>query len=315
MSIHIEEYDSHIKEKWDDFVESSWNGTIFHTRKFLSYHPPDRFIDKSLIIKNGNRWIGVFPAALDNNSIKSHPGSSYGGIIMDSPLSIRKTHRIVEKLIEYLNNQNISKIELTSTPSVYRKRPCDYIDFVLIRRGFSYQKRELTACIPTSRDPFNYYKQEARTATRKAKRAGITVKENKNYEEFYRILEKNLKMRHDVTPTHTLKELEKLIDLFPDKIRLFSSFYKKEQVAGSVLFQANSKVVLAFYISHVEEYQHLRPVNILFYKILKWCYKKHFKFLDLGTFTLNMEPNFGLGRFKESLGAQGVFRDYLEYKF
>ncbi len=34
-----------------------------------------------------------------------------------------------------------------------------------------------------------------------------------------------------------------------------------------------------------------------------------FKYLDFGIFTVNMEPNWGLGRFKENFGARGIFRD------
>jgi hypothetical protein len=34
-----------------------------------------------------------------------------------------------------------------------------------------------------------------------------------------------------------------------------------------------------------------------------------FSFLDFGIFTVNMEPNWGLGRFKENFGSRGIFRD------
>ena len=35
-------------EPWDRFVKNANNGTIIHLRKFLSYHPNDRFIDHSI---------------------------------------------------------------------------------------------------------------------------------------------------------------------------------------------------------------------------------------------------------------------------
>ena len=80
-------------------------------------------------------------------------------------------------------------------------------------------------------------------------------------------------------------------------------------IAGVVLFICNEKVVLAFYISHDEQYQEYRGLNLLFYEIIKWGIFNGFNFLDFGTFTLNQAPNWGLARFKESFGAQGVFRD------
>jgi len=33
------------------------------------------------------------------------------------------------------------------------------------------------------------------------------------------------------------------------------------------------------------------------------------RFLDFGIFTVNMDPNLGLARFKENFGARGIFRD------
>ena len=38
-------------------------------------------------------------------------------------------------------------------------------------------------------------------------------------------------------------------------------------------------------------------------------------FDDFGIFTVNGEPNMGLGRFKENFGASGIFRDTIELKF
>ena len=37
------------------------------------------------------------------------------------------------------------------------------------------------------------------------------------YEKFYAILKKNLRLRHEVNPTHTLPELMKVKELFPEK--------------------------------------------------------------------------------------------------
>jgi len=312
LSIHIVDFSKAEAEKWDKFIEKSYNGTIFHTRRFLSYHPEERFVDKSLILKENGRWLGVIPAAERGKTISSHPGASYGGIVLAEPFSINKTYTVVHSLLSYLRDKKFKKIEMVLPPVIYHSTPCNYLDFVLMKENFSYKKRELSGYIPLISKPFNLFKREARTATRKAEREGLIVKEGGSLEEFYKILEKNLKMRHNVKPTHTLAELIKLKELLPKKVKFFSSIYKKEQIAGTLLFLANRRVILAFYISHKEEFQHLRPVNILFYHVIKWAYKKHYKFLDLGTFTLDMEPNFGLARFKESLGARGIFRDYLE---
>ncbi|MBU2585582.1 MAG: GNAT family N-acetyltransferase, partial [Bacteroidetes bacterium] len=119
----------------------------------------------------------------------------------------------------------------------------------------------------------------------------------------------NLKMRHNVNPTHTLEELKKIKKIFPTRVRLFGAFVNSKLIAGVCNFSANKKVVLAFYISHDESAQEYRPVNLLFYEIMRRYKSEGFNYLDFGIFTVNMEPNWGLGRFKENFGARGIFRD------
>jgi len=83
-------------------------------------------------------------------------------------------------------------------------------------------------------------------------------------------------------------------------------------IAGLVMFDANELVTLAFYISHDEAYQEYRGVNVLFKEVIADSIKRGFQYLDFGIFTVNMEPNYGLARFKESFGSGGVFRDTLK---
>lgn len=50
-------------DDWDRLVRTMNNGTLFHTRKFLSYHPADRFVDHSLIFNKKEKPLALFPAA------------------------------------------------------------------------------------------------------------------------------------------------------------------------------------------------------------------------------------------------------------
>ena len=52
--IELSRYKVSHQNSWDKFVAKSNNGTIFHLRSFLNYHPKSRFKDHSLIVmKNG----------------------------------------------------------------------------------------------------------------------------------------------------------------------------------------------------------------------------------------------------------------------
>ena len=104
----------------------------------------------------------------------------------------------------------------------------------------------------------------------------------------------------------------KIADSF---LNIFSAYYKNEMIAGILNIKVKDDVSLAFYISHKEKYQDLRPLNLLFYSVFKWAIKEKIKVYDFGIFTIGGEPNMGLGRFKENFGASGIFRDTLQILF
>jgi len=301
------------RKQWEDFVQQANNGTIFHTIKFLSYHPPERFKSHHLLIKEKENIIALFPAVIEDNTIISHKGASYGGFVLKSGLGIHNIYLCVTHLIEFLKKEGIKKVILTQTPLIYYREPNQYIDFALMKHGFRYRKREITAVIPLDvAEPLLVFHPDARRSTKKALREGVRIRITDDYAQYYEILKNNLGMRHNVSPTHTLSELLKLKNLFPEDIVLFGAYLKERMIGGMVIFVTNPKVLLAFYISHNNQYQAYRPVNLLFYEVIKWGRYKGFKYLDLGTFTLNMEPNWGLGRFKENFNARGFLRDTYE---
>ncbi|MEN6511221.1 MAG: GNAT family N-acetyltransferase [Chloroherpetonaceae bacterium] len=303
-------------EIWDNFVESSDNGTIFHKRRFLSYHPEGRFPDSSIVFKKNNKLFGVFPATIIERDgkriLSSHSGASYGGVAYESNLNLRDAFDLVEGIVEFAKQEHCNRIQITPPPIIYQSKYSNYFDFALVKNNFQFLKRELTSVVQLDfpkDDLLSMYRPEARTSVKKAIKKGVEVVECEKFEDYYEILKKNLKMRHNVHPTHTLEELLKLKELFPTRIRLWGAFLQDKLIAGVCNFSANEKVVLAFYISHNEDYQEYRPVNLLFYEIMRKYQDEGFKFLDFGLFTVDMDPNWGLARFKENFGARGIFRD------
>jgi hypothetical protein len=317
--LEIKKFTIEQLDLWEKIAKRANNGTIFHTRKFLSYHPPGRFIDHSLIIYKKDKPYILFPAAErkigEKRFLVSHPGASYGSFVVPDELPFADSYKIVESLLSYAKSQKFDGIRLTPPPTIYSSRLSNYLEFALLQHGFTYLKREISSLLfleSTVEQNLEKFKASHQRAVRKAIKEGVEVRESDKFEEFYEILQNNLKIRHNVIPTHTLDELLKLKELFPDKIKLFGAFLKNKMVAGVVNFACTDDVVLAFYISHNEKYQETRALNLLFYSIFDWAIKNEFKVFDFGIFTVNEDPNFGLARFKENFGASGMFRDTFE---
>ena len=320
--IKIKKFSKNNYDIWDSFVLKSNNGTLFHLRKFLSYHPEDRFKDHSLEIYKKNTLLSVFPAAdiiiNDKKLLASHPGSSYGSFISKEELSIKDAMEIVSKLIDYSSKKGFEGIQLTIPPGFHSNRASNYIEYSLLFNGFDYFRRDVTSIltIESSEDKIlNKFKPSHQRALRKSIKLGVKTRVTDKVDEFFSILKNNLKIRHGVDPTHSLKELKSLIELFPDSINIFGAFYEKKMIAGVLNIVVKEGVALAFYISHKEGFQELRPLNLLFFDIFKWSLKNNIKVYDFGTFTDKGIANMGLGRFKESFGASGVFRDSFKILF
>ena len=317
MNIIAKKFNQIDEKEWDSFIEKSNNGTLFHKRKFLNYHPADRFLDHSLIFEKKGHIIGLLPAVIEKNSLISHPGASMGSCVVREKLSFADSLEMVKGLSDYAILNQIDRIQLTQPPIIYQKYLSQYMDFAFMKEGYSYIRRDLSSYIKiydNLEHNIEKFKSSHRTAFRKAEKYGIEIKISEDYQTFYSILENNLSIRHNVKPTHTLLELQSLKKIFPKKIHLFGAYLKNEMIAGVVSFILNSKVMLAFYISHKKEFENYRPINLLIYNIINQCIENQIEILDFGIFTVDEEPNMGLARFKENFGANGIFRNTLELK-
>ena len=109
------------KDLWDEYVLHSNNGTIFHLRKFLAYHKKRVFEDSSFIFYKQNKIIALFSGAIINHSLYSHPGASFGGFVYND-LPFKLSQKIVELLIESVQQQNLNKIVIIPPPFIYYKQ-------------------------------------------------------------------------------------------------------------------------------------------------------------------------------------------------
>jgi hypothetical protein len=307
---------------WEKALKGADNATIFQNHSFLDYHPRDRFENHHLIF-----WVGEEPRVVMTGAVRqingrrtlaSYPGASYGGLIHPPGLSFNTADHLVQTLIRYGKAAGFEALMLTQPPVIYSTWPGDVITFNLLKRGFTYAKREITQAIPLyypDGDIFKTLCNKTRTAVRKAMKSDLMVDEDielsdENLEIFFPLLLDN-RARLGVVPTHTLDELKRLRDLVPDLLSLSLVRHKSVPVAGILNFICNARVLLIFYVCHDWDYQEYRPVPLLVYTTMQWAYRHGFRYLDFGTSTLNMDPNRGLIKFKENFGSLGYFRDTL----
>jgi lipid II:glycine glycyltransferase (peptidoglycan interpeptide bridge formation enzyme) len=229
---------------------------------------------------------------------------------------LEDTDKVIIAFFEYLEKKGIQKIDMTPSPFFYGIKENQHIDFILSRENFTFKKREMSSVIPVDHDIQDVIASldpSVRRAVRKAEKCGVIIKQDdsvKSYGVYHDILSKNLLEKHNVKPVHTLAEMCDLKKRFPEKITLFTASLNNSIIGGIWIFRVNPKVAVAFYIAQLYEYQETRAVNLLYAETLRQVRLWGHDYYELGLFSVNMNPNYGLGRFKESYGGVGLFRDY-----
>ena len=302
----------YIKE-WNNFVDFSNNGTLFHSQTFISYHIERKFIDCSLMVYYNNKLVALFPASIKNkNSIFSHPGASFGGFVLKNKLGFSMLNDIICLVNNYFKSKKFKSIFVVNTPKIYYKRPHDSIDYLLQWNGYNQKELYISHAVDLNINKVDVLLNKRKQRYINNLKHDVKFITSFNFKAFYSLLIESKKRYHSV-PTHSLSELIKLNTLFPDKIKLFISKDGDELVGGSLLFFINKKTYLIFYNVVSENYRKTQLSTFQFFNCIKFAKKEGASVIDFGVSHLPemdnpLAPKFSLIKFKEQFGAFGVIR-------
>ena len=306
--------------KWNEFVNQSNNGTIFHRLDFLSYHG-NKFSDNEvpLLILKGNEIFGVLPLAIfeleeKRKKAKSPYGGSFGGWVFRKELSYNESMEVISITLAYLKNLSVDEFILTFPPQTYSKKLSETFRFCLLESGFRLINCDI--CSIVSNININPIQSNTRVKRniKKATANNIAIKHYGNIDEFWIVLEKTFQKLNKV-PTHSKEEWKKLSQLFPDKIFCSVAFYNDIPVAGLGHIKSNSETIEAFYICSDPSYKELQALSYLISESIRMFGAESFKFYDFGTSSLSSKALPNLFEFKESFGSLGFSRETFSYIF
>lgn len=299
---------------WDAFCAGAYNATFLHTRRFLSYHG-DRFQDRSVVLLDGNRWLGALPAAVhpaQADCVLSHPGSSYGGIVHQGQLRGAAMLEALQACRALLAGAGYRRLQYKAVPGIYHQSPAGDDVYALFRLGARTYRCDLSSCIDLAhRLPLP---ERRRRGLKKAQKAGLELGAGQEHiAALWDILAANLERKHGVRPVHTPQEIALLADRFPEAIQFRVARLGGEVVAGTVLF-ASPMVRHAQYIAVSEAGQELHALDFLFDRCIAEAAAAGARYFDFGISTEEQGTvlNEGLYRFKSEFGASGVVHSFHE---
>jgi len=320
--MQIERFQDTASSRWDEFVEQSANGTLMHQRRFLAYHPPERFVDHSVwILGDDSSVIAVFPAAevvRDGRRLwVSHPGATYGGLIFQESASASVVDGIVGHVIDYARTQRFDGIRMRLSEGSVNTATRATLDAALFRHDFMLTARELSSVVALNErntdDPYDGLSATKANSIRRALREQVVASESEDFASFWSLLETNLAERHGVKPTHTLAEIERLRTIFGERVQLVAAFSGDRMIAGTVVFYLNRRVAYTMYMAQNYEFNRLSPLNLVLFQTAIECRSRQIQFIIYGVSTEpgsdGRDVNWNLFQFKCHHGALAAVRD------
>lgn len=305
------------EKDWDNFVENrSMNGTFLQTRRFINYHPKDRFKDCSICVRKGNELAAVMLACEVEDEGKrtffGHKGSTFGGITISSNIyTASMIDELMKGLQEFLVEKGFEKIYLKMVPDIYQRENTDLLDYFLYKSGFQcYDELNYYMVMENYKEditaPFTAGK---RRDYRYSLKNALTFKKLETVDEiaqYYEVLLMNLN-KLKLQAVHSLDDLLDLkFNRFDDRIEFYGVYINEKLVAGSMLFYFGDDIVHTQYLSSNEQYLKFFPMDFLICNLIRMAVEKDMRIFSFGICTEDRGRylNLGLSRFKEGFGTK-----------
>ncbi|MCM1517211.1 MAG: GNAT family N-acetyltransferase [Pseudoflavonifractor sp.] len=307
--IEIKQYSPSDKEVWDNMVNTSKNGTFLLCRDYMEYHS-DRFEDYSMMIYEDGELAALLPACRMGDTISSHGGLTYGGLVMGYRTSGDRPLEWLRAVVVYLRDNGFSKLIYKNIPHIYHRQPAEEDLYALFRLGATLTIRNLATVIDIQ-NPIKSSRLGKR-AVKRQRLGEITVEPTDRVADFWHIIMEDRRIRHNTVPVHTKTEMELLHSRFPDNIRLYVAKRHGRVIAGAVLFVSNGVIHLQ-YAAGDEEGKQLYATDVIYHDII---FNRHAdaRYFDFGTSNerAGQYLNTGMVRHKEEFGGRSVVYDTYE---
>ena len=310
--MEIRRYRREDKELWNSFVSKARNATFLFDRNYMDYHA-DRFDDNSFMFYHKGKLKAVLPANVAGDTLYSHQGLTYGGLLLDKKATVEDVLECFDSLNSWLRENGISKVVYKALPWIYQQYPSEEDLYALTWKcNAQLISRNIASTIVI--DNKLKFAESRKSGIRKALSLNIEVGESNDVDGFWHVLEDNLGNRYNAKPVHTASEMKLLMSRFPNNIKLYVAKMNGEIVGGTLIY-VTPQVVHTQYISASVEGKKHGALDLLFDYIINKVYA-NCRYFDFGKSTeqggayLNEPLIFQ----KEGFGGRGVCYDWYQWE-
>lgn len=286
-------------EEWDNMWQNCNYATFFHSRTWAEiwhvYSKGESSPDAKIILfSDGKKALLPLSSKKKMMGLVKHystsPAGTFGGWLSEDQLTIEHGKLLVNFLSE--------TIKTTS----WRLNPYDPL---LAELDIKIKKEDETHVLDLSVGfdvIHNNWTKGHSSAARKARKAGVTIKEASNktdWQKYYLIYEDSLRRwGESASSKYEWNLFEIMRNKKSPNIKLWLAEYEGEIIAGALCFYARQHVVY-WHGAALEKFFNIRPVNLLMYEVIKNACEEKYKWYDFNP----SGGHEGVKRFKKSFGA------------
>jgi len=256
--------------------------------------------------------MGVLPTNKEGNICFSHSGLTYGGFVLKPQLKFEAIKILVKSTLEFLNRQGIKSLKLKMIPRIYQHRNNDAMDYLMFILNTKLYRSDLLSVVRIgegifSRDRIAGYKRGIKNS--------LVIKEEEDLADFWEcLLIPTLRNKHQVSPVHSIEEINLLKSRFKNNIRQFNVYHNDKMVAGTTIFETEY-VAHSQYIASNSQKNELGSLDFLHMHLIKEVFRDK-KYFDFGISSKDQGRvvNKGLLYWKEGFGTSGYIQNFYEIK-
>jgi len=310
VNMTCRKYLTQDKGQWNIFLKNAKNSHFFFARDYMEYHS-DRFEDFSLLFFDENeKLLALFPANLKDTVLYSHQGLTFGGFIVDDRIKTETMLYIFDTLNLFAKQNNITKVVYKCIPYIYHQKPSEEDRYALFRNDAKLIRRDVTSTIYLDQDI--RYSKGRKWSINKAKKEHLQINISNDYKIFWSLVTNVLDSNHQAKPVHTLEEIKKLANSFPQNIKLYL-ITNDSTVLSGVLIYENTQIIHTQYMANSALGREVGALDLLIDYLIRDVYKTK-KYFDFGISNedAGQHLNTGLIAQKEGFGARAVAHDFYE---
>lgn len=235
---------------------------------------------------------------------RSPARGTFAGFVFHSDVRTEDQFAFYHAVETKLKARGARRLEVLPAPMAYDQASFANQIYLLHANGYRITHWDLNHFLTVDKralsDRMSYGNQKR---LRKCLREGLEVKQLPltALPDVYSALTVNRESKGYVM-SMTLEQLQTMVDTFPDAVILFGVRDGHDLAASAVCLRVSLNVLYVLYWGDRPGYTSLSPVVSLADAIYSYCQVQGVELLDVGTSTVNQEPNFGLIQFKRGLG-------------